>query len=112
LRDRVPVTQINERGRYLGFRVPDMKLISGQVGLYVAPRQFADAAYPLWASIPAKREPIETVDRVWRGIVMSTYVIEKFTGWTPELSPPPGSPLFHWRWLAGDLEHPRRLAGL
>jgi len=32
--------------------------------------------------------------------VMDTYALEKLTGWTPELSPPPESPLFRWRVLA------------
>jgi hypothetical protein len=31
---------------------------------------------------------------------MDTYALEKLTGWTPELSPPPDSPLFRWRALA------------
>ena len=35
---------------------------------------------------------------------MDTYALEKLTGWTPELSPPPDSPLFRWRVLAGDIE--------
>ena len=34
---------------------------------------------------------------------MDTYALEKLTGWTPELSPPPDSPLFRWRVLAGDV---------
>jgi hypothetical protein len=109
-RDRVPVTQINERGRYLGFRNPDMSLIRDHVGLYVAPQPYDNPALALWASIPAKREPLEAVERVWRGVVMDTYAIEKFTGWTPEFSPPPDSPLFHWRWLAGKFEWPMRVA--
>jgi hypothetical protein len=33
---------------------------------------------------------------------MDTYALEKLTGWTPELSPPPDSPLFRWRVLAGE----------
>jgi hypothetical protein len=33
---------------------------------------------------------------------MDTYVLERLTGWTPELSPPPDSPLYRWRLLAGD----------
>jgi hypothetical protein len=33
---------------------------------------------------------------------MDTYALEKLTGWTPELSPPPESPLFRWRVLAAD----------
>ena len=34
---------------------------------------------------------------------MDTYALEKLTGWTPELSPPPDSPLYGWRVLAGDV---------
>ena len=44
------------------------------------------------------------IERRWRGLVMDTYVLEKLTGWTPELSPPKDSPLFQWRVLAGDFE--------
>jgi len=100
LHDRVPVVQLNERGRYQGFRAPDVSRIEGHAGLYVGLKPFDNPAIPPWTSIPAKREPLETVDRVWRGIVMDRYTIEKFSGWTPELSPPEDSPLFGWRWLA------------
>jgi hypothetical protein len=110
--DRVPVVQINERGRYQGFREPDMSLIAGHVGLYVAPQPYDSPGYPLWSVIPARREPLETVDRVWRGIVMDTYAIEKFTDWTPELSPPPESPLFRWRVLAGEIVPQARVIGM
>jgi len=98
-RDRVPVIQINERGRFLGFRDPGMSLIRGHTGLYVG--REPDNANPLWASTTAVREPLERVDRSWRGIVMDTYALEKLTGWTPELSPAPDSPLYRWRLLAG-----------
>ncbi|WP_291561183.1 glycosyltransferase family 39 protein [Bradyrhizobium sp.] len=100
---RLPVVQINERGRYLGFRDPDMNLIRGHTGLYVGREPYNHPANPLWASTTAIREPLERVDRVWRGIVMDTYALEKFTGWTPELSPPEGSPLYRWRELAGEI---------
>jgi len=100
---RLPVVQVNERGRYQGFRNPGLDLIRDHVGLYVAPQPYDNPAIAMWASIPAKREPLETVDRVWRGVVMDTYAIEKFSGWTPEFSPPPDSPLFQWRVLAGDV---------
>jgi 4-amino-4-deoxy-L-arabinose transferase-like glycosyltransferase len=96
---RVPVVQINERGRFMGFRDPGMDRIKGHVGLYVA--REPDNANPIWASTTAVREPLEQVDRVWRGLVMDTYALEKLTGWTPELSPPPDTPLFRWRVLAG-----------
>ena len=101
--NRVPVVQINERGRYLGFRAPDMNLVNGHPGLYVGREPDNHPANPLWASTTAVREPLERVDRVWRGIVMDTYALEKLSGWTPDLSPPPNSPLYRWRVLAGCL---------
>jgi 4-amino-4-deoxy-L-arabinose transferase-like glycosyltransferase len=103
---RVPVIQINERGRFLGFRDPGMGLIRGHTGLYVG--REPDNTSPLWASTTAIKEPLERVDRSWRGIVMDTYALEKLTGWTPELSPPPDSPLYRWRVLAGDFQQPLR----
>ncbi|WP_423887773.1 glycosyltransferase family 39 protein [Bradyrhizobium sp.] len=109
---RVPVVQINERGRYQGFRSPDMSRIAGHIGLYVGREPENNPSLALWAQIPAKRELLETVDRVWRGIVMDTYAIEKFTGWTPELSLPPDSPLFRWRVLAEKYQRRWLVAGL
>jgi hypothetical protein len=103
---RVPVIQINERGRFLGFRDPGMGLIRGHTGLYVG--REPDNTSPLWASTTAIKEPLERVDRSWRGIVMDTYALEKLTGWTPELSPPPDSPLYRWRVLAGNFQQPLR----
>ena len=105
---RVPVIQINERGRFMGFRDPGMDLIRGHTGLYVG--REPDNETPIWASTTAVREPLERVERSWRGIVMDTYTLEKLTGWTPELSPPPDSPLYRWRVLAGDVHPPWRVA--
>ncbi|MDB5606487.1 MAG: glycosyltransferase [Bradyrhizobium sp.] len=101
-KDRVPVIQVNERGRFMDFHDPGMDLIRGHTGLYVA--REPDNANPIWASTSAVREPLEQVDRNWRGIVMDTYALEKLTNWTPELSPPPESPFFRWRVLAGDIQ--------
>jgi hypothetical protein len=107
---RVPVIQINERGRFMGFSDPGMSLVTGHTGLYVG--REPDDKNPIWASTTAVRQPLDRVERRWRGVVMDTYAIEKLTGWTPELSPPKDSPLFRWRVLAGDL-HPRsRVADL
>ena len=105
---RVPVIQINERGRYQGFRAPDMDLIRAMLA-------FMSGGSPTIGHCrcgnpsPARREPLERVDRSLARIVMDTYAMEKFTGWTPELSPPPDSPLFRWR-LAG-LVRSRALTG-
>ena len=102
----VPVIQINERGRFLGFRDPGMASIRGHTGLYVG--REPDNASPLWTSTTAIRQPLGRVDRSWRGVVMDTYALEKLTGWTPELSPPPDSPLYRWRVLAGEFQQPLR----
>jgi 4-amino-4-deoxy-L-arabinose transferase-like glycosyltransferase len=109
-KDRVPVIQINERGRYMGFRDPGMSLIRGHTGLYVG--REPDNINPLWAATTAVREPLERVDRSWRGFVMDTYALEKLTGWTPELSPRPDSPLYRWRLLASDIRRSLPVAAL
>ena len=59
---RVPVIQINERGRFQGFRDPGMDLIRDHPGLYVA--REPDNRLPLWDLTTAKRQPLERVERV------------------------------------------------
>ena len=81
---RVPVVQINERGRFQGFRDPGMDRIRDHTGLYVA-REPDNIARRCGIDITAAREPLERVERGWRGIVMDTYALEKLTGWTPDL---------------------------
>jgi hypothetical protein len=106
-RGRVPVIQISERGRFMGFRDPGIDRIEGHTGLSIV--REPDKDDPIWGNTTALREPLEQVDRVWRGRVMDTYVLDKVTGWTPELSPPPDSPLFRWRVLAGKFVPPPRV---
>ena len=106
-RGRVPVIQINERARFIGFHDPGMDRIAGHIGIYVA--REPDGAAALWAETAAMREPLGHVRRVWRGIVADTYTLEKLTGWTPELSPAPDTPLYQWRWLAGAFEQAARV---
>ena len=102
---RVPVIQINERGRFQGFADPGMGKIRGHAGLYVA--REPDNKLPLWGSTTAMREPLARVERVWRGVVMDTYSLEKLTGWTPDLDPPADSPFFRWRLLANNVSAAR-----
>ena len=101
-RGRVPVVEINERGRFQDFHDPGMDRIRGHAGLYVG-RQPDDHS-PLWETIPATRTPLGQVERRWRGVLIDTYTLDKLTGWTPQLSPPKDSPLFQWRVLAGEFE--------
>ncbi len=107
---RVPVIQINERNRFEGFRDPGMNAVIGRTGLYVG--REPDPRNHLWQSTTAIREPLERVERRWRGIVMDTYALEKLTGWTPELSPRQDSPLYRARTLAATPDALRKRPGL
>ncbi|MGF6312446.1 4-amino-4-deoxy-L-arabinose transferase-like glycosyltransferase [Bradyrhizobium sp. i1.8.4] len=98
LRGRVPVIEINERGRFQGFADPGMSQIRGHTGLYVG--REPENNLPLWNGTTAVRQPLERVTRSWRGMAMDTYSLEKISGWTPDLSPPPDTTFFRWRVLA------------
>ena len=102
--NRVPVIQINERGRFMDFRDPGIAVIKNHAGLYVA--RGPDDRNPVWESTTAVKEPLERVQPSWRGDLRDVYTLEKLTDWTPELAPPPDSPLYRWRVLAGEFGAP------
>ena len=91
LRDRVPVAQVNERNRYLGFGI-DARLRADATGLYVGPKD--DPIAKIWKNTTAKLEPVGETDLVWRGFRYDTYTLQKITSWQPVLSPPPGDALY------------------
>ena len=91
LKDRIPVVQINERNRYIGFGTTEAD-VAGPVGLYVAPKD--EIRSELWGATTAVLEPAGQADLTWRGVVYDTYLMQKLTNWKPVLSPPPGDPLF------------------
>ncbi|MET0971609.1 MAG: glycosyltransferase family 39 protein [Tardiphaga sp.] len=97
LHDRVPVIQVNERARFMGFRDPGLDRIRDHAGLYIA--ETNDPARPMLLSV-ATLAPLAQVDTTWRGTAMKHYNIEKLTGWTPELDPAPGTPFYKWPALA------------
>jgi 4-amino-4-deoxy-L-arabinose transferase-like glycosyltransferase len=97
LRDVVPVIQINERARFIGFRDPGFDLIKDHAGLYVAQ---TDDHSTLLAGTSAVLERVALVDTVWRGTAMKTYGMDKLTNWTPDLNPRPGTPFYKWPALA------------
>jgi hypothetical protein len=89
LRDSVPVIQLNERARYVGFRAPTL---DGDVALYVAPE--GNRSLVLWDRTNAQRQTIGKVDLAWRGVIYDVYMLQKVTGFKPVLSPPPGDPCY------------------
>ncbi|TPQ39552.1 glycosyltransferase [Bradyrhizobium guangdongense] len=91
LKDRIPVVQVNERSRQIGFRAGQADSI-GLVGLYVAPKD--QPMREVWETTTAVLEPRALVDLTWRGVRYDTYRMEKLTKWQPVLSPPPGDPLY------------------
>lgn len=88
LKDAVPVVQLNERARYIGFREPRL---DGPVGLYVAPRINRAA---LWEKTSATLQTVGTADLIWRGFRYDVYTFHRLTGWKPAQSLAPGDPLF------------------
>jgi hypothetical protein len=89
LRDTVPVIQLNERARYIGFREPALR---GDIALYVAPK--GNRNLILWNKTGAERQTVGEADLSWRGITYDVYVLQKINGLKPVLSPPPGDPFY------------------
>jgi len=89
LKDAVPVVQLNERARYIGFHQPRLE---GPVGLYVAPDGHRNTA--LWNETGAVRQTVESADLVWRGFRYDVYTFQRLTGWTLAQSLAPDDPLF------------------
>jgi 4-amino-4-deoxy-L-arabinose transferase-like glycosyltransferase len=83
----VPVVQVNERRRYIGFAEP---VLDGSVGLYVAPKGDPDAA--IMAKTSARLQNVGEIDLTWRGVAYDTYQFQKLTNWKPAPSPPAGDP--------------------
>lgn len=97
LKDSIPVVQVNERSRFLGFRDTSSAAMKSGIGLYVdsAPND----GNIIETKTPAVLRLVGQADRTWRGVVIEPFAFKTITGWTPELSPPPDSPFYKWRLL-------------
>jgi 4-amino-4-deoxy-L-arabinose transferase-like glycosyltransferase len=88
LRDAVPVVQLNERSRYIGFRE---SRLDGAVGLYVSSHINRAA---LWERTGATLQTVGAADLSWRGVRYDIYTFKRITGWQPAQSLAPDDPLF------------------
>ncbi len=97
LKDSIPVMQVNERSRFIGFRDRSNAAMASGIGLYVdsAPND----GNVIETKTPATLKLVGQTDRMWRGVVIEPFAFKTITGWKPELSPPPDSPFYKWRLL-------------
>lgn len=97
LKDSIPVVQVNERSRFIGFTDRASAAMTSGIGLYVdsAPND----GNVIETGTPAKLRQVGTANRQWRGVVIEPFAFKTITGWAPDLSPPPGSPFYRWRLL-------------
>jgi hypothetical protein len=83
------VVQLNERSRYIGFRLVN---IDGERGLHIISESKNNAA--IWVSLPTSRERIGEIERKWSGLTYDTMIIDSVAPFKLELDPPRNSPLF------------------
>ena len=95
LKDSIPIVQVNERSRFLGFSNRTGADVLSRPGLYVdtAPND----GNIIESATPAVLQTVGGVDRVWRGVVIDRFQFKKFTNWSPNLSPPPDTTFYRWR---------------
>jgi len=97
LKDSIPVVQVNERSRFIGFRDNASAAMRSGIGLYVdsAPND----GNLIEAKTPAMLRLAGQADRVWRGVMIEPFAFKTIMGWKPDLSPPRDSPFYKWRLL-------------
>jgi hypothetical protein len=81
LRDEVPVIQINERSRFIGFVNP---ILDGSIGLYVRSVNDPNAAILERTSVSLRT--VEAMDLIWRGASYDRYLFQEMTNWKPSSS--------------------------
>lgn len=98
LRDSIPIVQVNERSRFIGFRDIASGAMASGIGLYVD--STPNDGNVIETSTPAVLRLAGTAGRTWRGVVIEPFAFKTIQGWKPDLSPPPDSPFYRWRLLS------------
>lgn len=97
LKDSIPIVQVNERSRFIGFKDIASRAIASGTGLYVdsAPND----GNMIETKTPAVLRLAGQANRTWRGATIEPFAFKTLQGWKPDLTPPPDSPFYQWRLL-------------
>lgn len=95
LKDSIPIVQVNERSRFIGFDDAKAKAaFRAGDGLYVNTEP--DAGTIVETKTPAVIKTVGGIDRTWRGVVIDKFIFKTVRNWTPDLSPPRDTPFYNW----------------
>lgn len=95
LKDSIPVVQVTERSRFLGFNDDnETSAIRSGIGLYVD--TWPGQGNIIETGTPALVEIVGGADQVWRGVVIDRFIFKTIRGWTPDLSPPRDTLFYNW----------------
>ena len=98
LRNEMPVVEVIERSRFIGFATPALPQGTAGASLYVF-----DGTTPnrlVAGALKGDIKPVGSITRQWRGQAFGIYGAALFTGWLAPLDPPAGSPYYAWVPLA------------
>jgi 4-amino-4-deoxy-L-arabinose transferase-like glycosyltransferase len=91
-KDRIPVVQINERSRFVGFDQEKLRRLDPQSALYVTPR--GRIPTELWARMGVQRRTVGMARRTWRGRRLTKFYFQQTTGWRADFTPASGTLLY------------------
>jgi 4-amino-4-deoxy-L-arabinose transferase-like glycosyltransferase len=95
LRDSIPVVQVTERSRFLGFNNDKAKAaIRSGDGLFVDTTP--NEGNVLETATPAVMQPVDGLDRTWRGITIDKFMFKTLKNWKPDLTPLPDTLFYNW----------------
>ena len=94
LKDSIPIIQVTERSRFIGFNDEKAKAaIRSGIGLFVdtVPENnfIAD-------STPAVMQIVGGGIQTWRGVVIDKFLFKTIRNWKPDLSPPRDTQFYSW----------------